>query len=122
MSQVNNLTAVISPQVTSITATLDPAIIEKAKLNLFELAQQKGFVGTFEDFLQSIAGSQDKHFSYLQSTPSEAWTINHNLGVYPTVQVLTMGGIEVYAEVIHSSVNQFIVYFDSPTTGQVICN
>lgn len=63
MSQVNNLTAVISPQVTSITATLDPAIIEQAKLNLFELAQQKGFVGTFEDFLHALVPTPNEIIS-----------------------------------------------------------
>ena len=48
------LTAIISTQVTSVTATLDSAIVAKAKPNLYELALANGFVGTFDDFMVSI--------------------------------------------------------------------
>ena len=48
------LTAIISTPVTSVTATLDSAIVAKAKLNLYELALANGFVGTFDDFMASI--------------------------------------------------------------------
>ena len=48
------LTAIISTPVTSVTATLDSAIVAKAKLNLYELAQANGFTGTFDEFLVAI--------------------------------------------------------------------
>ena len=48
------LTAIITPSKDALTATLDPDVIAKAKLNLYELAQADGFMGTFDDFLGSI--------------------------------------------------------------------
>ena len=49
-----SLTAIITPSKDSLTATLDPEVIAKAKLNLYELAQANGFTGTFDEFLGSI--------------------------------------------------------------------
>ena len=48
------LTAVITTLSDSITATLDPYVIQKARIDLYELAKQKGFTGTFDEFLGSI--------------------------------------------------------------------
>lgn len=45
------LTTKISTKQASLTATLDPATIAQAKLNLYELAVANGFVGSFDDFL-----------------------------------------------------------------------
>ena len=36
---------------TTLTATLDPAIIRRTKMNLYELAIANGFTGSFDDFL-----------------------------------------------------------------------
>ena len=48
------LTAIITPSKDALTATLDPEVIAKAKLNLYELAQANGFTGTFDEFLVEI--------------------------------------------------------------------
>lgn len=60
-------------------------------------------------------------YEHQQSSPSTSWTVNHNLNHRPNVTVLSSGGVEVWAEVIHASLNQVMVYFDQPTTGTVIC-
>ncbi len=41
------------------------------------------------------------------------WTINHNLGRRPLTQVFSVGGVEMWAEVIHMSINQSL-YLISP--------
>jgi hypothetical protein len=56
-------------------------------------------------------------FEFIQSTPVDAWTCNHNLGFRPNVSVKTLGGSEVEAEVLHASTNQVLIYFDLPQTG-----
>ena len=60
--------------------------------------------------------------SYLhtQSAASDTWTVNHNLGFRPAVSLLNAGGREMWAEVIHTSINQFVAYFDSPVSGIAI--
>lgn len=50
----NSLHATINTRAESITATLDPYVIQQARIDLYELAKQKGFVGTFDEFLGSI--------------------------------------------------------------------
>jgi hypothetical protein len=56
-----------------------------------------------------------------QPTPSTEWIINHNLGYYPDVTVLSTGLAEVDAEVVHISVNQTRVYFVVPFAGIARC-
>ena len=47
-----NITAVLQKNnKTSLTATLDPVVIKQAKMNLYELAVENGFTGSFDDFL-----------------------------------------------------------------------
>lgn len=58
--------------------------------------------------------------TFNQSTPDVIWTINHNLGRKTPVTVYTVGGVEMFAEIIQTSVNQTLVYFDQPTAGYAI--
>jgi hypothetical protein len=57
-----------------------------------------------------------------QPIASEVWTINHNLGFRPAVSVLSTGGMLMLAQVVHANLNQVLVYFDAPTSGQVVCS
>ena len=50
----DSLHATINTRAESITATLDPYVIQQARIDLYELAKQKGFTGTFDEFLGSI--------------------------------------------------------------------
>ena len=56
-------------------------------------------------------------FNYTQSAPSMLWTINHNLGYKPAVDLSTVGGVAMMAEVIHVSNNQAQVGFTTPPSG-----
>lgn len=85
----------------------------------YQVAVANGFVGSVEQWLASLKGSQYEH---QQTTPSASWVVNHNFGVRPNVQVTTLGGVQMWAEVIHASTNQVLVYFDSPATGLAICS
>ena len=61
--------------------------------------------------------SGDITYDFTQSSASATWTINHNLGFRPDVEVRNSGGQVVMAEILHVSINQAIIYFSSPTTG-----
>lgn len=52
-----------------------------------------------------------------QTGASATWTINHNLGFKPSVSVFNTGSQQVGAEVVHTSVNQVLIYFNTPTAG-----
>jgi hypothetical protein len=61
-------------------------------------------------------------YTHTQSSSSDTWTVNHNLGFRPAVTLLDSGGVEFSADVVHTSINQCIIYLASPTTGTVRCN
>ena len=65
------------------------------------------------------AGSTHEHH---QTTAASTWTVNHNLGFRPAVTILSVGGAQMLAEVIHASLNQVLVYFDEPMTGLAVCS
>lgn len=56
-------------------------------------------------------------YVYTQSSPSTTWTINHNLGYRPAVELLDTGSQEIDAEIAHPSVNQTIVTLNPATAG-----
>ena len=67
---------------------------------------------------QGLGGEYHRHE---QGTPSDLWVVNHNFGKRPVVGVFDTGGREVWAEVIHVSDNQVLIYFDGPLAGYAIC-
>lgn len=56
-------------------------------------------------------------YEFQQLTPLISWTINHNLGFMPDVELFTIGNVKMMAEVVHTSLSQCIVLFVSPTAG-----
>ena len=59
---------------------------------------------------------------YVENFSSQTQVVvTHNLGVYPTVQILDSSGIELEALVTHNSVNQCTVDFVEATSGTIIC-
>lgn len=56
-------------------------------------------------------------FVFTQSTPSTTWTINHNLGYRPSVELFDSGSQEIDGEVSHPTVNQTIVSLNPATAG-----
>jgi hypothetical protein len=56
-------------------------------------------------------------FVYLQATPATVWTINHNLGYRPSVELLDAGSQEIDGEVAHPSVNQTVVTLNPASAG-----
>lgn len=61
-------------------------------------------------------------YLHTQPVPATSWTINHNLGHHPAVSALSVGGVVMLANVIHTSLNQAVIEFDQPTAGQAVCS
>lgn len=66
---------------------------------------------------QGPKGDPNLGYNFTQATAASTWTINHNLGVHPNVQLFSLGGTMMMAEVQHTSVNQTVVTFLSPVAG-----
>jgi len=71
---------------------------------------------------QGPPGPGGAGFNFTQAAPATVWTINHNLGYYPSVELFSVGGLEIDADVQHMSLNQTIVTFLIPTAGSARLN
>jgi len=70
---------------------------------------------------RGLSGSEIGRYEHDQQVSSSIWVINHNLGRRPaSVSVLSPGGIEVDAGVLHNSENQLTITFDQPYVGTAI--
>lgn len=67
-------------------------------------------------------GNGEVAYTHTQASASALWTVNHNLGYRPSVNVLSVGGRLMVADVLHVSSNQVTVSFDQPTAGLAVCS
>jgi len=66
-------------------------------------------------------GAGGNRYVHDQTAPAALWTVNHNLGARPAaVTVLSPGGAEVNADVVHTSFNQLHVLFAARAAGRAV--
>lgn len=56
-------------------------------------------------------------YVFTQSSPAATWTINHNMGFRPSVELLDSGSQEIDGEVAHPSINQTVITLNPATAG-----
>ena len=56
-------------------------------------------------------------FVFTQSTPASTWTINHNLGFKPAVEVFNTGSQEIEAAVTNTTINQTVISLNVAVAG-----
>lgn len=60
-------------------------------------------------------------YEHVQAAPLATWTVNHNFGRAPaSVRVLSIGGVEMIADVVETSVNQVVISFAAPISGRAV--
>jgi hypothetical protein len=65
----------------------------------------------------TVVGSYNDSFVYMQSLPAAIWTVNHNLNKYPSVHIVDTNNNEVIADIQYTTVNQVVVSFSEPFSG-----
>ncbi len=68
------------------------------------------------------AGASGSSYTHTQAGAATTWTVNHNLGFKPNTSVQSVGGVEIWAEILHVSTNQLLVLFDAPFNGFAVCS
>jgi hypothetical protein len=63
------------------------------------------------------AADEGAAFVFTQSVAASTWTINHNLGYVPSVEIFDSGSQEIEADVSHPSVNTAVIVFAVPIAG-----
>jgi hypothetical protein len=71
--------------------------------------------------LQGAIAPSNVKYLHTQSSDSDTWTVNHNLGARPLLLVYSVGWVEVDASVTHVSDNQSIVQFNTAQSGFAVC-
>lgn len=59
----------------------------------------------------------DLSYVFTQTSVSPVWTINHNLGTFPSVTIVDPSGNQVFAQVQYINSNQVVVTFSQPFAG-----
>lgn len=66
---------------------------------------------------QGPQGPAGVAYIHTQSSPSATWTITHNLGFKPSVELLNTGSQEIDGDVVHTSYDVTMVYFTAAIAG-----
>lgn len=69
-----------------------------------------------------LATGGDLSFRYHQSTPATVWTIHHNLGKYPNVQVYDNSGDPCFGLFEFVSLDTVRIVFSSGVAGTAYCS
>ena len=64
----------------------------------------------------------DRTYLHEQAIAMSTWTVNHNLGKYPSCQVMKTTGHVIGCGIQHTSVNQTVLSFSEPFAGRAIFN
>jgi hypothetical protein len=59
-------------------------------------------------------------YTHTQAAAAATWTINHNLGRKVAVTLYTTGGVQMLADVTHTTSNQAVVNFTSAVAGTAL--
>lgn len=67
-------------------------------------------------------GEGDKYYYHTQAATAEEWVIEHNLGKYPAVTVVSSAGEEIYCDKTFVSINKVVLNFGTPISGAAFLN
>lgn len=70
----------------------------------------------------SRAFETEATFEFIQYTPSQTWTIEHNLNKHPSVTTIESSNVEVKGRVVYDSPNQITVTFNVAFSGKAYLN
>jgi len=68
------------------------------------------------------SGAGDKHEVYIQGVASAIWNVNHNMGKFPSVDVIDTGGTNVEGDILYVDADNIILTFSAPFTGTCYMN
>ena len=66
---------------------------------------------------QGPGGGAGAAYVNTQASPATTWTINHNLGFRPSVELLDSGSQEIDGDIAHPTTNQTVVTLNPATAG-----
>lgn len=65
---------------------------------------------------------KDKNFLYEQEIPSAVWTIQHDLGKYPSITLLDADGVIMFGDIKYVDMEIVEITFATEITGKALLN
>lgn len=103
----------------------------KDGLSAYQVAVSNGFVGTEQDWLDSLKGDigntgqngqNGGNFTHDQMIPSDTWNVVHNLGYKPNVLIEDSAGTIVHGEIDYVDNNNLTLRFSAAFAGKAYCS
>ena len=69
-----------------------------------------------------VVGEGDKYYYHTQAATAEEWVIEHNLGKFPAVTVVSSAGEEIFCDKRFVSINKVVLNFGTPVSGAAFLN
>jgi len=69
-----------------------------------------------------LVSISDKNYIHTQGSANVLWTVNHNLGKYPSVRIKDGTGHQIVGDIVDISINQLTIEFTSAQSGVAIIN
>lgn len=111
--------------VTVVTLAGETVVRESGGKTILTVDTEEGTTVVSRDGVpgpQGPPGTSGTSFEHTQGSASAVWTVNHNLGFRPDVEVRNAGGVVVWCELIHTSINQVVAYFATAISGTARCS
>lgn len=104
-------------------SSFDPNFYEVTLSHVFGDGNLYHLKNYFISLLQyDTARSGDKTYIHTQGSALDVWTIEHNLGKYPSVSVVDSGGSVVYGNIDYIDNDSLTVTFAAPFGGKAYLN
>jgi hypothetical protein len=83
---------------------------------------EPGLQAQLAPYFQGPPGPAGAGLTHTQATPSDLWTVAHNLGTRPAVATFSVGGVEMWGTVMHLSTSVLQISFLTPVAGTARIN
>lgn len=97
----------------------DWSVIKDKNGNGFADSQE---LTNYLDTVFEYSENTDKEFRFEQPTPLSIWSITHNMGKRPTVDVFDSAGTNLIGSVSHNNNNTLTITFAIPVLGTAFLN
>jgi hypothetical protein len=105
-------------RIVTVPVEVPPEVIE---IEVSGPQGEKGDKGDTGD--QGPAGADaDLNYTHLQAVPSATWSVTHNLGKHPGVDVVDTSGNTCIGDVHYIDDNSLLITFSAPFSGEAYLN
>tara|TARA_R110000868_G_scaffold172294_2_gene408185 strand:- start:297 stop:629 length:333 start_codon:yes stop_codon:yes gene_type:complete len=101
----------------TITGQTQQVLVQEVTASIVEVVTPGSVIEVITPGIQGPPGSAAGAYVHTQVSAATTWTINHNIGYRPSVELLDAASREVDGDVYHPTVNQTVAIFNVAIAG-----